>query len=57
MIGAPSGLGYAVEWYRELLMTPQVMSFIAMIGVIGYVCDAGVRWLNRHFTPWAGAPR
>src|SRR6185437_1581891 len=22
LIGAPSGLGYAVEWYRELLMTP-----------------------------------
>ena len=52
LIGAPSGLGYAVEWYRELLATPQVMSFIAMIGVIGYICDAGVRWLNRHFTPW-----
>ena len=57
LIGAPSGLGYAVEWYRELLMTPQVMSFIAMIGVIGYVCDAGVRWLNRHFTPWVKAQR
>lgn len=55
LIGAPSGLGYAVEWYRELLMTPQVMSFIAMIGVIGYICDAGVRWLSRHFTPWAAA--
>ena len=53
LIGAPSGLGYAVEWYRELLMTPQVMSFIAMIGVIGYLCDAGVRWLNRRLTPWA----
>jgi ABC-type nitrate/sulfonate/bicarbonate transport system permease component len=57
LIGAPSGLGYAVEWYRELLMTPQVMSFIAMIGVIGYVCDAGVRWLNRRLTPWAGGRR
>ena len=55
LIGAPSGLGYAVEWYRELLMTPQVMSFIAMIGVIGYVCDAAVRWVNRRFTPWAEA--
>jgi ABC-type nitrate/sulfonate/bicarbonate transport system permease component len=53
LIGAPSGLGYAVEWYRELLMTPQVMSFIAMIGVIGYLCDAAVRWLNRRLTPWA----
>ena len=53
LIGAPSGLGYAVEWYRELLLTPQVMSFIAMIGVIGYICDSGVRWLNRRLTPWA----
>jgi ABC-type nitrate/sulfonate/bicarbonate transport system permease component len=57
LIGAPSGLGYAVEWYRELLMTPQVMSFIAMIGVIGYICDAGVRWMNRRFAPWAQALR
>jgi ABC-type nitrate/sulfonate/bicarbonate transport system permease component len=53
LIGAPSGLGYAVEWYRELLMTPQVMSFIAMIGILGYLCDLGVRALARWFTPWA----
>ncbi|MBS0321686.1 MAG: ABC transporter permease [Proteobacteria bacterium] len=53
LIGAPSGLGYAVEWYRELLMTPQVMSFIAMIGLIGYICDGGVRLLSRTLTPWA----
>lgn len=52
LIGAPSGLGYAVEWYRELLMTPQVMSFIATIGVIGYLSDAALRWLNRRLTPW-----
>jgi len=54
LIGAPSGLGYAVEWYRELLMTPQVMSFIAMIGVLGYACDRTVRALAERFTPWAG---
>jgi ABC-type nitrate/sulfonate/bicarbonate transport system permease component len=53
LIGAPSGLGYAVVWYRALLATPQVMSFIAMIGVIGYLCDVGVRWLNAKLTPWA----
>jgi ABC-type nitrate/sulfonate/bicarbonate transport system permease component len=53
LIGAPSGLGYAVEWYRELLMTPQVMSFIAMIGILGYACDRGVRALAARFTPWA----
>lgn len=53
LIGAPSGLGYAIEWYRELLMTPQVMSFIAMIGVLGYVTDRGVRELSLRLAPWA----
>lgn len=53
LIGAPSGLGYAIEWYRELLMTPQVMAFIAMIGVLGYLTDRGVRALSRRLAPWA----
>jgi len=53
LVGAPSGLGYAVEWYRGLLMTPKVMAFIAMIGVLGYLCDASVRRLQIAFTPWA----
>ena len=53
LIGAPSGLGYAVEWYRELLMTPQVMAFIATIGLLGYLCDRAVRALAQRYTPWA----
>lgn len=53
LIGAPSGLGYAIEWYRGLLMTPQVMSFIAMIGVLGYLCDRAVRELSHRLAPWA----
>ena len=55
LIGAPSGLGYAVEWYRELLMTPQVMAFIATIGVLGYLSDRSLRALAQRFTPWAFA--
>jgi len=53
LIGAPSGVGYAVEWYRELLMTPQVMAFIATIGLLGYLCDSLVRALGRWLTPWS----
>jgi ABC-type nitrate/sulfonate/bicarbonate transport system permease component len=53
LIGAPSGLGYAVEWYRELLMTPQVMASIATIGLLGYLCDRAVRALAERYTPWA----
>ena len=35
LIGAPSGLGFAIEWYRELLMTPKVIAFIIVISVLG----------------------
>ena len=57
LIGAPSGVGYAVEWYRELLMTPQVMAFIALIGLLGYLCDRAVRVLQQRTTPWAADGR
>ena len=56
LIGAPSGVGYAVEWYRGLLMTPQVMAFIATIGLLGYLTDSLIRALTRRFTPWAADP-
>jgi ABC-type nitrate/sulfonate/bicarbonate transport system permease component len=56
LIGAPSGVGYAVEWYRGLLMTPQVMAFIATIGVLGYATDTLIRSLTHAFTPWAADP-
>lgn len=53
LIGAPSGLGFAIEWYRQLLMTPKVFAFIMAIGTVGYVCDLGLRRLQRWLTPWA----
>ena len=53
LIGAPSGLGFAIEWYRQLLMTPKVYAFIMIIGVVGYLCDLALRSLQRLLTPWA----
>lgn len=53
LIGSPSGLGFAIEWYRQLLMTPKVFGFIAVIGVVGYLCDVGLRALQRRLTPWS----
>lgn len=52
LIGAPSGLGFAIEWYRGLLMSSKVFAFIVVIGVIGFVCDALLRTLQRRLTPW-----
>jgi ABC-type nitrate/sulfonate/bicarbonate transport system permease component len=53
LIGAPSGLGFAIEWYRQLLMSPKVFAFIVVIGVVGYLCDLALRALQRRLTPWA----
>ena len=53
LIGAPSGLGFAIEWNRQLLMTPKVFAFILVIGVVGYLCDVALRTLQRRLTPWA----
>lgn len=53
LIGAPSGLGFAIEWNRQLLMTPKVFAFIVVIGVVGYLCDVLLRALQRRLTPWS----
>jgi ABC-type nitrate/sulfonate/bicarbonate transport system permease component len=52
LIGSPSGLGFAIEWYRGLLMSHKVFAFIAVIGVVGFICDALLRSLQRRLTPW-----
>ena len=53
LIGAPSGLGFAIEWNRQLLMTAHVFAFILVIGVVGYLCDMALRRLQRGLTPWS----
>jgi ABC-type nitrate/sulfonate/bicarbonate transport system permease component len=52
LIGAPSGLGFAIEWYRELLMTPKMLSFVFLVGLLGYLVDRLLRGAQRRLTPW-----
>ncbi len=52
LIGAPSGLGFAIEWYRELLMSPEVFAYIVAIAAVGYACDLALQFLQRRMTPW-----
>jgi ABC-type nitrate/sulfonate/bicarbonate transport system permease component len=55
LIGAPSGLGFAIEWYRELLMTPKMLAFVVLVGILGFLVDRVLRAAQRHLTPWAPA--
>ena len=53
LIGSPSGLGFAIEWYRELLMSSNVFAYIIVVSAVGYACDMALRALRRYLTPWA----
>lgn len=53
LIGSPSGLGFAIEWYRQLLMSPNVFAYIVVVSAVGYACDLLLRLLRRRLTPWA----
>lgn len=53
LVGAPSGLGYAIEYYRSMLATPSVLGFIAMIGLLGFLTDRVLRWAGEALMPWA----
>ena len=53
LIGAPSGLGFAVEWYRQLLMTSNVLAFVVVIGLLGYLMDRVLRMAQRLSAGWA----
>jgi ABC-type nitrate/sulfonate/bicarbonate transport system permease component len=55
LIGAPSGLGFAIEWYRELLMTPKMLAFVVLVGILGFLVDRALRATQRRLTPWAAA--
>lgn len=53
LIGAPTGLGFAIEWYRQMLMTPKTISVIIVIGMLGYCSDRLLRYVRGRLTPWA----
>jgi ABC-type nitrate/sulfonate/bicarbonate transport system permease component len=57
LIGAPSGLGFAVEWYRELLMTSKMLAVVVSIGILGYAIDRILRAVQHRMAPWAPAAR
>ena len=52
LIAAPSGLGYMIMYYREVLRTDAIIVGMLTIGVIGLAMDFGTRWLERHLLPW-----
>lgn len=53
LVGAHSGLGFSVQYYNSLLMTPKMIGFIVMIGFLGMLWNVALVALQRRLTPWA----
>jgi taurine transport system permease protein len=54
MVAAQAGLGFMVLNAAEFLVTDVVMMGIIVIGVIAYLFDMFMRFLERKLVPWKG---
>ncbi|MGJ0192826.1 taurine ABC transporter permease TauC [Pantoea sp. RRHST58] len=54
LIAATRGLGFMVQSAGEFLATDVVLAGIAVIALIAFTLELGLRALQRHLTPWNG---
>lgn len=54
LIAATRGLGFMVQSAGEFLATDVVLAGIAVIAVIAFILELGLRVLQRRLTPWRG---
>lgn len=54
LIAATRGLGFMVQSAGEFLATDVVLAGIAVIAVIAFILELGLRALQRRLTPWHG---
>jgi taurine transport system permease protein len=54
LIAATRGLGFMVQSAGEFLATDVVLAGIAVIAVIAFGLELGLRALQRRLTPWHG---
>jgi ABC-type nitrate/sulfonate/bicarbonate transport system permease component len=52
LIAARSGLGYMIEWYRQLLRTDVVLVGMASIGIAGLLTNYLMLKLENYMLPW-----
>lgn len=52
--GTRAGLGYLILIGQQTLQASITIGAMAMIGLLGWVFDIGLRGLERAVTPWAG---
>jgi ABC-type nitrate/sulfonate/bicarbonate transport system permease component len=52
IIGAQSGLGYRLVLARRYLLTENIVAILIVVGILAFLADQLVRWINRRLTDW-----
>jgi len=52
LVGAQSGLGYMIQLSRLTLQSEKVLAGMIAIGVLGYLMNRGMVFLQRRIVPW-----
>lgn len=52
LIASSSGLGYMINYYREVLRSDLILVGMLSIGIVGFSMDRGLLWLERKLLPW-----
>jgi len=52
LIASSSGLGFMINYYRELLRPDLIFVGMLSIGIIGFLMDRGLQWIERRLLPW-----
>jgi ABC-type nitrate/sulfonate/bicarbonate transport system permease component len=52
LVAASSGLGFMIMDARQLLLSERVLVGMVVIGLLGFLMDRGVKYLETHSVPW-----
>lgn len=52
LLASSEGIGYLIVWGRQLIQPDIVYMAIIVIGVVGYVLDSVLQWVEQRFNRW-----
>jgi ABC-type nitrate/sulfonate/bicarbonate transport system permease component len=53
LVGAPSGLGFAIQFYSGLFRSADMVAMIAAVAILGFLTDVSLRSIQKFVTPWS----
>ncbi len=52
LLASSEGIGYLIVWGQQLIQPDIVYMSIIVIGVVGFLLDNVLHWVERHFNSW-----